>query len=85
MVYPVLLHTLVIKNTILEFRDIIFYGKYRTIMKNTKKFFKTKMGENPIPQNGKNFIIGRNAMDTNDSCHAIYLDLDWERLERYYI
>ena len=42
------------------------------------------MGENPIPQNGNNFIIGRNAMDMNESCHAIYLDLDWERLERYY-
>ena len=34
------------------------------------------MGENPIPQNGNNFIIGRNALDTNDSCHAIYLDLE---------
>ena len=54
-------------------------------MINTKKVEKTKMGENPISQNGNNFIIGRNAMDTNDSCHAMYLDLDWERLERYYI
>ncbi len=34
------------------------------------------MGENPIPKNGNNFIIGRNAMDTNDSCNAIYLDLE---------
>ena len=66
-----------------EVRDIV--SKISTNHDKYIKRFKNKMGENPIPQNGNNFIIGRNAMDMNESCHAIYLDLDWERLERYYV